>query len=164
MTNHQPDGLALPGGPRLSRDQLQSLPPETRDALMAYIEVWGDTETQVALGELLRELHGPLLFLLDYQARAEYRRGNFDQVLTLIERRQRRSTTIASQALEAQALLAAGYEAHAQDVADDISQAYPRDIAAVSAAALVYARLAGPTMRSICWTRIYSSGHAIVRR
>ena len=44
-------------------------------------------------------------------------------------------TKSSSQAMEARALLAAGYESHALDVARDIGEAHPRSVVAVTAAA-----------------------------
>ncbi len=105
------------------------------------MQTWGDAHEQAELVEMLREAHGPLLFLLDYHALACFRMADYAQSLDIIERRQRRSTTIASQALEARALLAMGHTAHAQAVADDISQAYPWHVAAICAAADIYTRL-----------------------
>ncbi|MEZ4613968.1 MAG: hypothetical protein R2867_00435 [Caldilineaceae bacterium] len=91
--------------------------------------------------DLLRATHGALLFLLDYQAVALYKLGDYQQVLTIIERRQRRSTTLASQIMEARALLALGHEEHARAVADDISQAFATNAQAICTAAEIYASL-----------------------
>lgn len=131
---------ALPGV-QCDAAHLVHLPPEVRDQLLKYLADWGSPAEQTQLVEGLREAHGPLLFLLDYQARAIFRQKEYVRALEVIERRQRRSTTIASQAMEATALLAAGYEEHALDVVADISQAYPNDITAIGAAAEVYAGL-----------------------
>ena len=120
---------------------ITNLPPDVRDRLLDYLSQWGDPQEQLRMIDLLREAHGPLLFLLDYQAQAYYQAGQFEQALDLIERRQRRSTTIASQVLEARALLATGHEAHARNVADDISQAYPTNLLAISGAAEIYTGL-----------------------
>jgi ATP-dependent DNA helicase RecQ len=128
-------------GLQLDAAHLVHLPPEVRDRLLKYLADWGSPGEQLQLVEGLREAHGPLLFLLDYQARALFQHEEYERALEVIERRQRRSTTIASQAMEAKALLAAGYEEHALDVVADISQAYPRDITAIGAAAEVYGRL-----------------------
>jgi ATP-dependent DNA helicase RecQ len=129
-------------------DQLQlhsslipSLPPELRDQLLDHLRSWGTPAEQLVLVEMLREAHGPLLFLLDYQATAHLLQGEPGLALEVIERRQRRSTTVASQILEAQALLALGHEHHAQDVADDISRAYPRNVLAICGAATIYSGL-----------------------
>ncbi len=89
----------------------------------------------------MRATHGALLFLLDYQAEALYRLGDYQQVLTIVERRQRRSTTLGSQMMEARALLGIGHEEHARAVADDISQAFANNPQAVSTAAEIYAAL-----------------------
>ncbi|MFN8493887.1 MAG: RecQ family ATP-dependent DNA helicase [Caldilineaceae bacterium] len=120
---------------------ITNLPPDVRDRLLDYLYQWGDPQEQLRVIELLRAAHGPLLFLLDYQAHAYYQAGQFEQALDLTERRQRRSTTIASQVLEARALLATGHEAHARNVADDISQAYPTNLVAISGAAEIYTGL-----------------------
>lgn len=125
----------------IERDKIIHLPPDVRDRLMQFLTDWGDPEQQLELVELLREAHGPLLFLLDFQATALAAKGDYVLALETIERRQRRSTTVNSQIIEARALLSAGYEDHAQDVVNDISQAYPRNISAVGAAAEVYAHL-----------------------
>lgn len=120
---------------------LANLPPDLRDQLLDYLHHWGNPEELLAVIATLREAHGPLLFLLDYQARAHYRAGQFEQALDVIERRQRRSTTVASQVTEAQTLLATGHDAHAQNVADDISQAHPTNINALGGAAEIYTGL-----------------------
>ncbi len=129
----------------LARDQVAHLPPEVRDQTLRYLHDWGDAETQLALVEALREAHGPLLFLLDEQARALFRLGRFEEALQVIERRQRRSASLASQALEVRALLAAGHEDHARDNANTLSETQTRNAHAValalSAAAEVYTGL-----------------------
>ncbi|MEM7126131.1 MAG: RecQ family ATP-dependent DNA helicase [Chloroflexota bacterium] len=125
----------------LASEHLIHLPPEIRDLLLQFLADWGTPEQQITLVTALREAHGPLLFLLDYQATALSAKGDTAEALEVIERRQRRSTTINSQTIEARALLAAGYEEHAQTVVDDIAQAYPRNIQAIGAAAEVYSQL-----------------------
>ena len=125
----------------LTEGHIQRLPPEIRDLLLDYVDAWGDPHDMLLLLATLREAHGPLLFLLDRQAEAHYRLGDCTRALAVIERRQRRSTTIASQALEARALLAAGYDDHARSVADDISQAHAKNILAITCAAEVYVGL-----------------------
>ena len=124
-------------GVRLSRAQLHALPPEVRERLLDFVAQWSTPAQQLDLANALREVHGAMLFLLDYQARALFRCAQYEDALRVLERRQRRSTTIGSQALEAQVLLAAGHDPHAQDVADDISRAYGHDITALQAAARV---------------------------
>jgi len=118
-----------------------ALPPNVRDQLLDYTQTWAGAEDQLALLDLLRTTQGALLFLLDYQAEALFRLGDYRQVLTVIERRQRRSTTLGSQMMEARALLGLGHEEHARAVADDISQAFSNNAYAVSTAAEVYAAL-----------------------
>jgi len=65
---------------------LANLPPDLRDQLLDYLHHWGNPEELLAVIATLREAHGPLLFLLDYQARAHYRAGQFEQALDVIER------------------------------------------------------------------------------
>ncbi|MBV7332780.1 RecQ family ATP-dependent DNA helicase [Chloroflexi bacterium TSY] len=139
-TKHQRT-LKLTDSLELQYDHLIHLPPEVRDQLLHHVRDWGTPDEQLELVTALREAHGPLLFLLDYQANAYIQQESYDQALDVIERRQRRSTTVASQALEAIALLSAGYDQHAQDVVDDISQAYPRNATAIQSAAIVYSGL-----------------------
>ncbi|MEM7532962.1 MAG: RecQ family ATP-dependent DNA helicase [Chloroflexota bacterium] len=127
---------------QLEPGHLASLPPDIRSQLLDYVAIWAENPDElIDLVGRLREEHGPLLFLLDYQASAHLDKQDYQQALELIERRQRRSTTVATQALEAKTLLAAGYETHAQAVVDDISQAYKRNSAAISAAIEVYTGL-----------------------
>lgn len=126
---------------QLTLEIIPNLPLELRDQLLDYLHSWGTPTEQLALVEALRTVHGPLLFLLDYQATAHLLLDSPAAALDVIERRQRRSTTIASQVLEARALLALGREEHAQAIADDISQAYPRSSEAMVGAATVYAQL-----------------------
>ncbi len=120
---------------------LGALPPNVRDQLLEYVHLWTAPAEQLALIDMLRQAHGSLLFLLDYQAAAYYQQGNFEQVLVTIERRQRRSTTLNSQIMEARALLSLGHEDHARDVITDISQAFARNGLAISTAAEIYAQL-----------------------
>ena len=120
---------------------LGALPPNVRDQLLEYVHLWTVPAEQLALIDMLRQAHGSLLFLLDYQAAAYYQQGNFEQVLATVERRQRRSTTLSSQMMEARALLGLGHEDHARDVIADISQAFARNGLAISTAAEIYAQL-----------------------
>ncbi|MCB0123344.1 MAG: DEAD/DEAH box helicase, partial [Caldilineaceae bacterium] len=125
----------------ITQEIVGALPPNVRDQLLDYTQTWASAEDQLALLDLLRTTQGALLFLLDYQAEALFRLGDYRQVLTVIERRQRRSTTLGSQMMEARALLGLGHEEHARAVADDISQAFSNNAYAVSTAAEVYAAL-----------------------
>jgi ATP-dependent DNA helicase RecQ len=130
-------------GPTLDRfnltaSHIASLPPEVRDRVLDYLQTWGTPAERLQVVRILRETHGPLLFLLDYQALAALAHDDPDAALEIIERRQRRGTTIASQAIEARALLAAGHPSHALAVADDISQANPRHALVVRVAAAIY--------------------------
>ena len=130
-------------GPNLSRfnltaSHIASLPPEVRDRVLDYLQAWGTPAEQVEVVSILREAHGPLLFLLDYHALAALANGDPDLALEIIERRQRRGATIASQAIEARALLAGGHPDHALAIADDISQASPRHALVVRVAATIY--------------------------
>ena len=122
----------------LTPSHIASLPPEVRDRVMEYVQAWGAPAERLELVQVLRNTHGPLLFLLDYQALAALANNDPDVALELIERRQRRGATIASQAIEARALLAAGHASHALSVADDISQANPRNSLVVRVAAAIY--------------------------
>ncbi|MCL4860791.1 MAG: RecQ family ATP-dependent DNA helicase [Caldilineaceae bacterium] len=125
----------------LDLEVVGGLPPELRDPLLDLMRHWGAPAEQLALAAALRAAHGPLLSLLDYEANAYLLDNQPQAALDVIERRQRRSTTIASQVIEAQALLASGRDAHAQGVADDISHAYPKHVGAVCGAAHIYAGL-----------------------
>ena len=126
---------------QLDPSLLGALPPNVRDQLLEYVHCWAAPAEQLALIELLRQAHGALLFLLDYQAAAYYQQGNFEQVLATVERRQRRSTTLNSQIMEARALLGLGHEDHARDVIADISSAFARNPVALSAAAELYTQM-----------------------
>src|SRR5690606_2312541 len=123
----------------LDSDLVASLPPDTRDLALAYAQIWEDPAVLLTLVGALREAHGPLLFLLDYEAGALLAQGNAQAALAIIERRQRRSSTIATQALEARALQHAGIHSHALASADELALAYPRSLVAQSAAAEVFA-------------------------
>nr|HRJ40784.1 RecQ family ATP-dependent DNA helicase [Caldilineaceae bacterium] len=109
-----------------------------------FVELWGTPAETLALLAVYWELHGPLLAFLDREAEAYVAQGDFPKALETIERRQRRSTTIASQALEARVALALGQNSAAKAVADDISKAHPLRSDAVNAAAAVYAELGEP--------------------
>lgn len=122
----------------LTAPHIASLPPEVRDRVLDYLQAWGTPAERVEVVSILREAHGPLLFLLDYHALAALANGDPDLALEIIERRQRRGTTIASQAIEARALLAGGHGDHALAIADDISQANPRHALVVRVSAAIY--------------------------
>ena len=141
MTQVQPASHPLLDQFNLALTQAVALPPELRDQLLDYLALWGSPEETLALLDELWQVHGPLLAFMDRQAGALFALGRHREALEVLERRQRRSTTIASQALEARILLAAGRQQHAQAVADDISQAYPLNLTALTAAAEVYTGL-----------------------
>ena len=125
----------------LQQEKLSALPPDIRAQLLTYAHIWGSPEDLLEIVDGLREAYGPLLFLLDYQAIAYFQQKKYEIALSIIERRQRRSTNIAGQILEARALLASGYESHVQAVADEISQAHARNVDVITMAATVYAGL-----------------------
>lgn len=102
---------------RLKPDLIGALGPDTRDALLDMLEEWATPEDLLAVLEILREVHGPLLFLLDRQARATLASGDAARALEIIERRIRRSATAAAQVLEARALFALGRTKQAHDAA-----------------------------------------------
>ncbi|RIK57423.1 MAG: hypothetical protein DCC57_01925 [Chloroflexi bacterium] len=142
MPNQDVPSASLLRALNLTPTQLADLPPETRDQLLDYIQTWESPDDQLRLVTTLREAHGSWLFLLDYQARAQLAAGTASaaaEALATIERRQHRSTTIASQCMEARALLAAGHPSHARAVAGDIGSAYPRHSLAQCTAAEIYA-------------------------
>lgn len=126
---------------QLNEEIIANLPPNVRDLLLDYLHTWGKPQEQLTFLDLLRTTHGSLLFLLDYQAAAHYQLGEYEQVLPIVERRQRRSTTLVSQMMEARALLGMGHEDHARAVADDISNAFATNTKAICTAAEVYAQL-----------------------
>ncbi len=128
----------------LTNVQAGALPPELRDQLLDFIGLWGTPAETLSLLAVYWELHGPLLAFLDREAEAHFALGDLPKALEAIERRQRRSTTILSQALESRIALASGHNAAAKAVAADISQAHPLYSAAVNAAAAVYAELGEP--------------------
>ncbi|MBX3050984.1 MAG: RecQ family ATP-dependent DNA helicase [Caldilineaceae bacterium] len=128
----------------LTPEQAGSLPPELRDQLLDFVGLWGSPAEILALLAVYWEMHGPQLSFLDREAQAYVAQGDFAKAMETIERRQRRSTTIASQALEARVALALGQNSAAKAVADDISKAHPLHSAAVNAAAAVYAELGEP--------------------
>ena len=103
--------------------------------LLAYLQRWGTADEQLAAVTALCAVHGPLLFLLDYQAHALLALERPHEALALIERRQRRNTTIGSQVLEAAALLAAGHAEAARARAVELGRTYPHHAQAVVAAA-----------------------------
>ncbi len=122
----------------LNEDQALALPPEIRDQLLDYLELWGKPDEVLRLLHFYRETHGPLLSFLDREAVAQMAAGNYPAAIDAIEQRQRRSTTIESQALEARALLGAGHWEAAEAVAIDISTAYATRAVAVDSAAEIF--------------------------
>ena len=123
---------------QLPLDSLPNLPPELRDRLLKYLGTWGSAREQLAVAEELITAHGPLLFLLDYQAQALYRLRRFDEALAVNERRQRRSGSIASQVRELMTFHAAGHATHARALASELSAAYARNGTVVCAATEVF--------------------------
>ena len=128
----------------LTPEQAGALPPELRDQLLDFVGLWGTPDEMLSLLAVYWELHGPQLAFLDREAEAYMAQSDFIKALETIERRQRRSTTIASQALEARISLAVGQQSAAKAVADDISKAHPLHSGAINAAAAVYAELGEP--------------------
>jgi len=120
------------------------LPPELRDQLLRYLEQWGEPAELLALVEALRQVHGPLLFLLDHQAGALTRLGRHGEALEVIERRQRRSTSLLSQVREAAVLLALGDHRQARTLAADLCRVYPRSAQAISTASAVFDAVGDP--------------------
>lgn len=139
MENQDVSAVSLLTALKLTPGQLPDLSPELRDQILDYTQLWDHPDELLKLVTALREAHGAWLSLLDYQARAQLAQGAAAQALDTIERRQQRSTTIASQCLEARALLALEEGASALGVAGDIQAAYPRHSAAQCTAAEVYA-------------------------
>ncbi len=117
-----------------------NLPPDARELLIEHLELWGNPLETLAVANLLREVHGPLLYLLDVEAAAQLALGNMAGAQQINERRQRRSSTIANQAFDALALQALGKEAHARQIADELATTYPKSLTAQRAAATVIAR------------------------
>ena len=123
----------------LSLDGAANLPPELRDSLLIFLQHWADPGEQIEIAQALRSTHGQLPTLLDYEAHARLAAGEPDLALELIERRQRRNTTIASLGLEARALLACGHAEGARRTAIDLARSYPRHGGALAAATSVLA-------------------------
>lgn len=141
MTQSHPATSSLLETLNLTHDQAIALPPELRDQVLDFLALWGDPNELLELLTQIWQINGPSLPILDRQAGALFSLGDYERALEVLERRQRRSTTIASQALEARLLLASGRREHALDVANDIGRAYPLNVDAVSASAEVYAGL-----------------------
>jgi ATP-dependent DNA helicase RecQ len=125
----------------LTEEQATALPPEIRDQLLDFLELWGQPAEVLHLLTLYRSTHGPLLHFLDREAHAHFTAGDYAKAIESIEQRQRRSTTIESQAKEARALLGAGHLDAAQAVAEDISTTYVTRPVAVTAAAEVFSAI-----------------------
>ena len=126
----------------LPPESIASLPPEVRDLLLAYLQRWGEPAEQVDVAERLRKAQGGGPAILDYLAHAYLAAGDPRQAMEVIERRQRRNTTIGSHALEARALLALGLRDAARRIALELVAANPRNGTAIGAAAQVLAKTA----------------------
>lgn len=120
---------------RLTEEEAAALPPEVRDQLLDYLALWGNPQEVLVLIQLYRRLHGPLLHFLDREAEAYMEQGDVDQAIETIERRQRRSTTLESQAQEIRALLRAGHQDAARAVVTDLVGAHSHRSPAVMACA-----------------------------
>ena len=141
-----PDATAMPDATipvlrqlNLALDGAANLPPELRDSLLLYLQQWAEPAEQIEVAQALRSTHGQLPTLLDYEAHARLAANEPVVALELIERRQRRNTTIASQGLEARALLACGHAEGARRTAIDLARSYPRHAGALAAATSVLA-------------------------
>ncbi|MCS6827493.1 MAG: RecQ family ATP-dependent DNA helicase, partial [Caldilinea sp.] len=121
----------------LAPETLARLPAELCDRLLAYLQHWGEPSEQIQVAELLLSANGMRLPLLDYLARAHLAAGQPEKALSLIERRQRRNTTFASQALEAKALLMMKRSDAARHVAMELARMHPANPTAVLSAAKV---------------------------
>jgi ATP-dependent DNA helicase RecQ len=126
---------------QLTAEQATALPSEVRDQLLDFLERWGQPAEMLALLALYRNLYGPLLHFLDREASAHLISGNYSQAIDTIEQRQRRSTTLESQALEARALLGAGHLEATEAVATEISKTHPTRAIAVTTAAEIFSAL-----------------------
>lgn len=126
----------------LPLESVSSLPPEVRDLLLLYLQRWGEPAEQLKVAEILRAGHGGWPALLDYLAQAHLAADNPRLALEVIERRQRRNTTIGSHVLEARALLALGMHDAARRIALELAAANPRNGSAIAAVAQVLARTA----------------------
>ncbi|HAJ37830.1 MAG TPA: hypothetical protein DCL15_19345 [Chloroflexi bacterium] len=124
----------------LPPESIASLPPEVRDLLLLYLQRWGEPAEQLKVAEILRASHGGAPALLDYLAHAYLAADDPRAAMEVIERRQRRNTTIGSHALEARALLALGMREAARRIALELAAANPRNGNAIAAAAEVLAR------------------------
>ena len=58
------DVITLLNSFSFDRQVIPSLPPDVRDQLLLAVQRWGDPQEQIALIDILREAHGPLLFFL----------------------------------------------------------------------------------------------------
>ncbi|MEZ4634222.1 MAG: RecQ family ATP-dependent DNA helicase [Caldilineaceae bacterium] len=139
MTETNTSTRSLLSAMQLTEEQAIALPPEVRDQLLDYLELWGDPAELLRLIILYRTAHGPLLHFLDREAQIHLQTHDYAKAIEIIEQRQRRSTTIESQALEALALLGANHVDAARAVAEDIASAYTTRPIAVTAAAEVFA-------------------------
>ncbi|MBX2999428.1 MAG: RecQ family ATP-dependent DNA helicase [Caldilineaceae bacterium] len=139
MTETEQSSSSLLTTLHLTEEQATALPPEIRDQLLDFLELWGQPAEVLHLLALYRRAHGPLLHFLDREAQMHLAMGDYAKTIETIEQRQRRSTTIESQATEARALLRAGHSEAAQAVAEDISTAYATRLIAILAAAEVFA-------------------------
>ena len=133
------DVITLLNAFSFDRQVLPSLPPDVRDNLLAVLQIWGTAQEQMVLLDILREAHGPLLLLLDYQVGALQKLGEYTKALELVERRQRRSSSITSQATEAMLHVGLGHLAHACTIADELVRSASRNALAATTAARVYA-------------------------
>ena len=139
MTETNTSTRSLLSAMHLTEDQAIALPPEVRDQLLDYLALWGNPDEVLRLISLYRTAHGPLLQFLDREAQIHLRTHDYAKAIESIEQRQRRSTTIESQAMEARALLGAEHVDAARAVAEDIVTAHATRPVALTTAAEIYA-------------------------
>ncbi len=138
------DGTNAPGtvdALGLSPDLVAHLPPELRDAVLDHLAHWATPQERLSVLQRCQEVQGPLLAFLDREAQALLAEGRPQDALEVMERRLRRSASLAARTFHALLLAMAGHPQAARAEARDLVAAHPDHPTVVLAAAQVYRAL-----------------------
>ena len=99
--------------PNVTHDIALALSADWHDTLLDYLLIWGEAGDYLRLVNILNETPGPAMHMLDLEAYGLFREGEYDAALDIMDKRLKRSPSIAASAFEASVQQAAGYREHA---------------------------------------------------
>ncbi len=122
----------------LSPDLVAHLPPELRDAVLDHLADWATPQELLPVLRRCQEVQGPLLAFLDREAQALLAEGRPQDALEVMERRLRRSASLAARTFHAVLLAMAGHPQAARAEVRDLVAAHPDHPTVVLAAVQVH--------------------------